>query len=103
MTGSDGVAEFRTIYPGWYSGRAVHIHVKVHQRGRDGSFTGQLFFDERVTAAIYETDPYRLRPGPDTSNSQDGIFLQGRSSTLVAITNGDGGYNGEITLGLQRG
>ena len=26
MTGADGVAEFRTIYPGWYPGRAVHVH-----------------------------------------------------------------------------
>jgi protocatechuate 3,4-dioxygenase beta subunit len=100
-TDPDGFAAFRTIYPGWYMGRAVHIHVKVHLGGRGGAFTGQLFFDEDVTATVYETEPYSARPGPDTSNSADGIFGQGGSSTIVTVTPGEESYGGVVTLGVQ--
>ena len=44
-TNAQGIATFQTIYPGWYHGRAVHIHVKVHLGGRV-AHTGQLFFSE---------------------------------------------------------
>lgn len=29
QTDEDGMVEFDTIVPGWYSGRTAHIHVKV--------------------------------------------------------------------------
>ena len=45
MTGADGVADFTTIFPGWYTGRAVHVHLKVALAG-DDVHTGQLFFDD---------------------------------------------------------
>jgi protocatechuate 3,4-dioxygenase beta subunit len=101
MTDADGVAEFRTIYPGWYAGRAVHIHVKVHV-GTNETYTGQLFFDEEVTDAVYETEPYSDRPGPDTRNSDDGIYSQSGGSTIVAVEPGADSYGGVVTLGVQR-
>ena len=100
-TDAEGVAEFRTIYPGWYTGRAVHIHVKVDLGGRE-TFTGQLFFDDATTAAAYEAEPYAARGEPDTSNEADGIFSQGGASTIVAVTREDAGYAGSVTLGVQR-
>jgi protocatechuate 3,4-dioxygenase beta subunit len=45
ITDANGLGEFRTIYPGWYRGRAVHIHMKVHVGG-SVVHTGQLFFDD---------------------------------------------------------
>jgi protocatechuate 3,4-dioxygenase beta subunit len=45
VTDASGLAEFQTIYPGWYRGRAVHIHMKVHVGG-SVVHTGQLFFDD---------------------------------------------------------
>jgi protocatechuate 3,4-dioxygenase beta subunit len=48
VSGSDGVLRFLTIYPGWYRGRAVHIHFKV-RTSTGGEFTSQLYFDEAVT------------------------------------------------------
>ncbi|MGH7549198.1 MAG: intradiol ring-cleavage dioxygenase [Gemmatimonadota bacterium] len=100
-TDAEGIAEFRTIYPGWYTGRAVHIHVKVSPDGSE-TFTGQLFFDDATTAAAYEAEPYAARGAPDTPNAADGIFGQGGSSTIVAVTSEGEGYSGAVILGLQR-
>jgi protocatechuate 3,4-dioxygenase beta subunit len=101
MTDSEGIADFRTIYPGWYTGRAVHIHVKVHL-GSDEAYTGQLFFDEDVTAAAYQAEPHDARPTPDTTNSADGIFGQSNGTTVVAVTLGAESAGGAVTLGVRR-
>jgi protocatechuate 3,4-dioxygenase beta subunit len=101
LTDADGLAEFRTIYPGWYTGRAVHLHVKVNLGGSE-TFTGQLFFDDATTAGVYEAEPYADRGEPDTSNAADSIFGQSGGSTVVAVTRGGAGYSGAVTLGVQR-
>jgi protocatechuate 3,4-dioxygenase beta subunit len=59
-TNANGVATFRTVYPGWYQGRTVHIHVKVHVRG-NVVHTGQLYFPDRLTDAVYRKAPYSSR------------------------------------------
>ena len=64
VSGSDGVVTFKTLYPGWYTGRAVHIHVKVHAGG-NVVHTGQLFFPDAFTSSVYKRSPYSSRPGPD--------------------------------------
>ena len=64
VTGSDGIARFTTIYPGWYRGRAVHIHFKVRSGSSSSSayeFTSQLFFDDALTDQVYAAAPYRPR------------------------------------------
>jgi protocatechuate 3,4-dioxygenase beta subunit len=99
MADGGGEAVFRTIYPGWYTGRAVHIHVKVHVGGAE-TYTGQLYFDEAVTQAVYATEPYSGRPGPDTSNEADGIFGQGGDQTTITPVRGGDGYRGAVTLGV---
>jgi protocatechuate 3,4-dioxygenase beta subunit len=101
MTDSAGEAVFRTIYPGWYTGRAVHIHVKVHIGGTD-TYTGQLYFDGSVTDAVYATDPYSAHPGPDTPNESDGLFAQGGDLTVVSVYPEGDGYGGAVTLGVRR-
>src|SRR5712691_7192998 len=48
VTDKDGLVQFTTVYPGWYPGRAVHIHFKVRlYSGSQQSyeFTSQFFFD----------------------------------------------------------
>src|SRR5919201_1436743 len=60
-TNAKGLASFRTVYPGWYPGRTVHIHVKVHIAG-NVVHTGQLFFPDSVTDAVYRRSPYSRRP-----------------------------------------
>ena len=78
MTDANGLAMFTTIYPGWYQGRAVHIHVKVHVGGKV-VHTGQLFFPDAFTDAVYSAAPYSDAAGPDMPNAQDSIFVNGGS------------------------
>ena len=99
-TGDDGLAGFTTVYPGWYQGRAVHIHVKVHVEG-DVEHTGQLFFDDAFTASVYAAEPYAERGAPDTPNDADSIYAQSEGSTVVAVERAGDGYAGAVTLGIR--
>ena len=101
-TDANGVATFRTVYPGWYQGRAVHIHVKVHMRGRV-VHTGQLFFSDSLTDRVYRNAPYNKRPKRTTRNANDSIFVNGgRRSMLAVSSRAAGGYLGKITMGVHR-
>ena len=102
-TNAKGLAQYRTVYPGWYPGRAVHIHVKVHVSG-NVVHTGQLYFPDAVTDAVYKRAPYSSRPNRETRNADDMIF--GRSSgrrSLLALRRSSGGvYVATITMGVHR-
>ena len=83
-TDRNGVAVFQTVYPGWYMGRTVHIHVKVHVGG-SVVHTGQLFYSDTLTDAVYKRSPYSRRPNRDVRNAQDMIYESGgRQSTRWA-------------------
>lgn len=98
-----GKAEFLTIFPGWYRGRTPHVHMKVHVGG-DEVHTGQIFFNETITAQVYKQAPYSRRGRYDTPHSRDGIFEQaGGSSAQVKLarrTGGLRGYVGAIAIGV---
>src|SRR6201987_3174902 len=66
-TNAKGLAQFRTVYPGWYQGRTVHIQVKVHIGGNVMP-TGQLYFADSLTDAVYRKAPYASRPSRTTRN-----------------------------------
>jgi protocatechuate 3,4-dioxygenase beta subunit len=100
-TNADGVAIFTTIYPGWYQGRTVHIHVKVHVGGRI-VHTGQLFFSDTLTDAVYRAAPYKDRPNRDVRNAQDSIFVNGGKRGLLAVTKNGAGYVGTIVMGVHK-
>jgi protocatechuate 3,4-dioxygenase beta subunit len=100
-TDASGVAEFRTVFPGWYPGRAVHIQVKVQVDGGQ-THTGQLFFDPEVTSAVYAKEPYADRGEQDVPNSSDGIYTQSGGVTVVAVDVGESSSAGSVTLGVQR-
>jgi protocatechuate 3,4-dioxygenase beta subunit len=101
MTDAGGVAEFRTVFPGWYAGRAVHIHVKVTPGG-DTTHTGQLFFDPPTLSAVYAAEPYAERGEPDQPNESDGIYQQSGGVTVVAVTVDGDSSSGAVTLGVER-
>jgi len=100
-TDANGLAIFRTIYPGWYQGRTVHIHTMVHIGG-NVVHTGQLYFSDAVTDAVYRRSPYNQRPNRNPRNSGDSIYRNGgKRSTLKLVKKGTA-YAGSITMGVQR-
>lgn len=99
-TSRDGVATFKTIYPGWYRGRTTHIHVKVHVDGNE-VHTGQLYFDDALTESVNSEAPYNSRGGtPDTTNASDGIYAQGGEQSTVKVETSGDGYRGALTMGV---
>ncbi|MCA9619919.1 MAG: protocatechuate 3,4-dioxygenase, partial [Myxococcales bacterium] len=86
---------------GWYPGRAVHIHFKVHLPG-NMEVTSQLYFPDAINAAAYTDPPYDQRGNADTPNAQDGI-LNGTAdggtllSDVAAVA---GGFAGSLTIGI---
>jgi protocatechuate 3,4-dioxygenase beta subunit len=99
-TDANGTVTFDTIYPGWYPGRAVHIHVKVYAGGTE-VHTGQLFFDDRINGSVFAAAPYNTRGNGWMRNAQDGIYSNGGSQSLVQLTKGASGYAGSMTLGVR--
>jgi protocatechuate 3,4-dioxygenase beta subunit len=100
-TNAKGVATFQTIYPGWYPGRAVHIHVKVHVAG-EVVHTGQLFFPAAATNAVYKRRPYSTHGAtPDTTNAADSIFRNGGNKGMLKVRQTKPGYTGTIAMGVN--
>ena len=105
LTDGTGKVQFLTIYPGWYSGRAVHIHFTIRTKATDGSdyqFTSQFFFDDTLTDQVHAQEPYASKGQRDTRNSSDNIFTGGGDQLLLAAE-GDNtnGYNATINIGLD--
>jgi protocatechuate 3,4-dioxygenase beta subunit len=106
MSDANGKAAFTTIYPGWYQGRAVHIHFKIRRPTANSQiydFTSQLFFDEALTKQIYAQQPYALHGLPDTSNGADGIYQGGGSQLLISPAKSGDGYAVTFSIGLDLG
>ena len=100
-TNAKGVALFETVYPGWYPGRTVHVHVMVHIGG-NVVHTGQLYFPDALTDAVYKRPPYSRRPSRTTRNAADSIFRNGGRRSTLKLTRRGAGYVGAIAMGVQR-
>jgi protocatechuate 3,4-dioxygenase beta subunit len=94
VTNRDGIAEFTTVYPGWYPGRTVHIHAKVHL-DRQTVLTTQFYFDDEFSTKVFEGDAYASAAGRDAFNDSDGIY---DPSLELTLSDEDDGYLGLITL-----
>lgn len=104
VTDASGNVKFTTIYPGWYTGRAVHVHFKIRSNAGAVSryeFTSQLYFDESITDAVYAQAPYNTRGRRDTTNQRDGIFASGGSQLMLALVPDGKGYAGTFDVALQ--
>ena len=99
-TDTSGSAKFTTIYPGWYQGRAVHIHFKIRPTS-SSEFTSQLFFDDALSTQVFAQAPYSQKGTQGiTRNAADGIFQQsGGKLTLNVTKNGDV-YAATFDIGL---
>lgn len=105
LTDAGGRVQFQTIYPGWYSGRTVHIHFMIRTKtpdGKDYQFTSQLFFRDALTDQVHSQKPYAKKGKRDTRNRDDNIFKMGGNQLLLNVRgDGAGGYIASINIGLD--
>jgi protocatechuate 3,4-dioxygenase beta subunit len=103
-TDASGAARFTTIWPGWYQGRAVHIHFKVRTAAANGQvsdFTSQLFFDEGLNDQVFALSPYSQKGGSGRLRNQaDGIFQGSGGKLTLAPTKTPDGYAATFDIGL---
>ena len=104
MTDGDGLAEFLTIYPGWYEGRAVHIHFKIRTDPDSESgteFTSQLYFDDDLTDRVLAAQVYR-RDGDRPRNEDDRIYRNsGGHQLMLDVEDGPDGLRASFDIGLN--
>ena len=101
LSDASGNVTFTTIYPGWYQGRTVHIHVKVHVNGSE-IHTGQLFFDDSFTDEVFaSTEPYASRGERQLRNEQDNIFQGGGDQSTLTVTKDGDSYTTTLAVGVS--
>ena len=95
-TDASGQVQFTTIYPGWYQGRAVHIHFKIRTTTSD--FTSQLFFDDALNTQVFAQSPYSQKGTRGImTNAADGIY---NSQLLLSVTKSGNAYATTFDIGL---
>ena len=104
VTDREGTVRFTTIYPGWYEGRAVHLHFKVRTDPASTNghvFTSQLYFDDGFSDRVFERAPYAGRGGRKVRNADDRIFRQGGRQLVLDPKPSGEGYAASFAIGLQ--
>ena len=101
-----GVAVFKTIYPGWYYARCLHIHIKVEAGGKD-LYTGELYLPEEWNEVVAKLRPYNQHTGLERmTNSDDVVYQRAHGhATLVSLTpvtpgKPELGFTGSFTLAV---
>jgi protocatechuate 3,4-dioxygenase beta subunit len=102
FTNAEGVAAFDTLYPGWYAGRATHIHCKAWIAG-GREITSQLYFPDSLSDRVYADRAYARGGGGRLRNGDDGIFRRaGEAAPVAEVTAAAaGGYDGAVVLALR--
>jgi uncharacterized protein (TIGR03437 family) len=105
ITDDTGKVEFTTIYPGWYNGRTIHIHVRVRTYSGStilGNFVSQIFFDEATNNTVLAQSAYARTTSRGTTNASDMVYRVANPERMLAATTGSvsAGYASTITLGV---
>jgi protocatechuate 3,4-dioxygenase beta subunit len=85
-TDVNGRVSFLSIYPGWYSGRAPHIHLEIFDKNERSLLVTQVAFPDDISEKVYSSNFYASRGQADTLNKQDGIFRDSLSEQIGTIT-----------------
>ena len=101
VTNEDGKASFISIFPGWYSGRAPHIHLEILNAQENSLLVTQLAFPKEVCDVVYASEGYKGEA--DTTNERDMFFRDGFKENLLDILEGNitDGYTMEKTIVLS--
>lgn len=102
VSDANGNVTFVTSYPGWYTGRATHIHFKVRLNAST-YVTSQFCFPDATNAAIYQTPLYVAHGNNPITNAQDNIFnaAEPQYLTVYPTNNGNGTYSATYTIGVS--
>src|SRR5919112_5019024 len=100
VTDDNGTVRFTTVYPGWYEGRAIHIHVKV--RTFEGSektleWTSQFYLNNSISEQVHTQPPYSDHGLPEVTNEEDMIYKGASSDGLVQSNTGE-----RLTLNMTK-
>jgi protocatechuate 3,4-dioxygenase beta subunit len=92
VTDDNGTVRFTTVYPGWYEGRAIHIHIKV--RTFEGSektleWTSQFYLNNSISEQVHTQPPYSNHGLPEVTNEEDMIYRGASSDGLVQSNTGE--------------
>ena len=107
ISNTSGAVNFTTIYPGWYSGRAVHIHVRIRTFNGTtvvGNFVTQLFFDDSISDTVLSQSPYNTRGRTrDTLNANDSVYngAANKERALATLVRTDSGYSATLNIGVD--
>ena len=104
VTDANGKAQFTTIYPGWYQGRAVHIHFKLRSAldaTKSHTFTSQLFFDDTLSEQVFALIPYKSHGQTNMKNAMDNIYQSGGTVLLLKTVKEGDGYTATFYVGVS--
>jgi hypothetical protein len=115
VTDDNGTVRFTTVYPGWYEGRAIHIHVKVRlleELENPFEWTSQFYLNNSINELIHTQPPYSDHGPVNMLNEEDGIFTGPSTDGLVQANAGkhlmlnltkdqQGGYIGNFNIGVN--
>lgn len=93
-TDANGLVTFTSIYPGWYSGRAPHIHVHIYNKSGQSLLVTQIAFPEELSKVVYAQGVYASHGQADTTNAKDNVFGDGVSTEMSTVT-------GSISAGYE--
>lgn len=104
VSDANGLVRFTTIYPGWYPGRAVHVHFKIRppQGASGGSeFVSQFYFDEALTDRVHAREPYAAHKGRRLLNERDFIYRDGGGQLILPVTTAAQGFAAEFSVAMS--
>ncbi len=103
LTNSSGKATFNTVYPGWYMGRATHIHIEVFVNNVLKKTT-QITFSETISDTVHVSSLYGAHGVNPLRTTSDRILSNSATDLVnetVALTGSvKAGYSGSYTLGI---
>ena len=85
-TNAKGEVSFISIFPGWYQGRAPHVHVEILTATGSSLLVTQIAFPENVSSEVYSSTNYVAHGQPDTSNTRDNVFSDSLDDELATLT-----------------